>query len=181
MPDPTKLMVMLWSGRFRPPRGDKRLVLPLDGDAECPGVAFLFGVGLAQYGRSSYVQRIYACRWQVYRVERECLAVHDKPGVIYRVCGHKAVQVTVLRPDGKHRVGSQDGRVLHHVPVGQILIKGGGVSEHVFHVGDRRDIPGVEGLVEGLGVEEHLVHVCDRGDIPVGEGAVKGDSVEEHG
>ena len=109
------------------PRGDKRHGGGITyGDDERPGVAFLFGVRLAQYGRSSYVQRIHACRWQVCRVERECLVVHDKPGVIYRVCGHKTVQVTVLRPDGKHRVGSQDGRVLHHVPVGQILIKGGG-------------------------------------------------------
>ena len=116
--------VLIWRGR--PPRGDKRPVLPLDGDDERPGVAFISGVRLAQYGRGSYVQRIYACRWQVCRVERECLVVHDKPGVIYRVCGHKAVQVTVLRPDGKHRVGSQDGRVLHHVPAGEILIKGGG-------------------------------------------------------
>ena len=89
---------------------------------------WVLALGLAQYGRGGYVQTIHACKWQVCRVERECLAVHDKPGVIYRVCGHKAVQVTVLRPDGKHRVGSQDGRVLHHVPVGQILIKGGGAE-----------------------------------------------------
>ena len=127
--------------RFRPPRGDKRQVLPLDGDAECPRVAFLSGVGLEQYGRSSYDQRIYVCRWQVCRVKREYLVVHDKPGVIYRVCGHTAVQVTVLRPDGKHRVGSQDGRVLHHVPVPEVLGEGGGAEEHVGHAGHLRDVP----------------------------------------
>ena len=72
-------------------------------------------------------------------------------------------------------------RIQRHVPVPEVLIKGGGETKHVGHAGDRRDIPVVEGLVEGGGACEHGGHVVDRGYIPVVEGLVEGGGACEHG
>ena len=98
--------------------------------------------------------------------------------------GGVAVQVHVLGGYGRDVEGSFRGGVgsvfWHHVPIPEVLPKGGGIMEHVGHVGYLRDVPGGDVLVEGGGGGEHGAHVSHLRDVPARDVPVEGGGAREH-